>query len=542
MIITCEACNASFNLDESRIAPAGSKVRCSKCKKVFVAYPPASAPEEDLHLEKDAVSEGDKADALEFGLDFEMDSHKEVAGDAKEDEVTEELDLSDLELELEMESEREDNEIDEFKELELELEDLDEIKETGAGNVDEGGKFELEVDDLDELGVMSSETQTGEDEPAGNKTEDDFDLGDIELAMDEADTQDEADETELGELEFEDLDEEQIMATEEEMVLAESSDSQEEDTETGDLDLGDFELELDGAQEEKSDEIEDEVESDILLGEETETELTDAEEVLEVDIPIEDENEEELTFEELDDSDIAERSMAIPKEDLFEVEEIALEKDSFSMGEGEKGPETSETDTSQPFTADGQGIKTVSASEPAEKRTGKWLMGILIAVLLLGGTYLVLDYVGVEIPFIPGLTKSTEVLDQKGNLEITLLDYNGNFINNVHAGKLYVVRGMARNDYAEPRGFIQIRGSLYSEARMLVQKKTVYCGNVLSDLDLTNLELDAINKRLQNRVGDNGSNIRIAPGKPLPFMIVFSDLPDVLEEFRLDVESSMKVQ
>ncbi|MBW1754259.1 MAG: zinc-ribbon domain-containing protein [Deltaproteobacteria bacterium] len=40
MIITCEECQASFNLDESLLKPTGSKVRCSKCKKVFVAYPP----------------------------------------------------------------------------------------------------------------------------------------------------------------------------------------------------------------------------------------------------------------------------------------------------------------------------------------------------------------------------------------------------------------------------------------------------------------------------------------------------------------------
>jgi predicted Zn finger-like uncharacterized protein len=39
MIITCEACSVSFNLDESLLKPAGSKVRCSKCKAIFTAFP-----------------------------------------------------------------------------------------------------------------------------------------------------------------------------------------------------------------------------------------------------------------------------------------------------------------------------------------------------------------------------------------------------------------------------------------------------------------------------------------------------------------------
>ncbi|MBW2298056.1 MAG: zinc-ribbon domain-containing protein, partial [Deltaproteobacteria bacterium] len=31
MIITCEECSTSFNLDEKFLKPSGSKVRCSKC-------------------------------------------------------------------------------------------------------------------------------------------------------------------------------------------------------------------------------------------------------------------------------------------------------------------------------------------------------------------------------------------------------------------------------------------------------------------------------------------------------------------------------
>ena len=45
MIIECERCNTKFNLDENLLKETGSKVRCSVCKYVFTAFPPAAEPE-----------------------------------------------------------------------------------------------------------------------------------------------------------------------------------------------------------------------------------------------------------------------------------------------------------------------------------------------------------------------------------------------------------------------------------------------------------------------------------------------------------------
>ena len=44
MIITCEACSTKFNLDETILKKDGSKVRCTICKHIFTAYPPADQP------------------------------------------------------------------------------------------------------------------------------------------------------------------------------------------------------------------------------------------------------------------------------------------------------------------------------------------------------------------------------------------------------------------------------------------------------------------------------------------------------------------
>ena len=66
-----------------------------------------------------------------------------------------------------------------------------------------------------------------------------------------------------------------------------------------------------------------------------------------------------------------------------------------------------------------------------------------------------------------------------------------------------------------------------------------FCGNVLSDIELSNLEVAVIKKRLSNRLGDNQSNMRVKPGQELPFMIVFANLPRNLEEFAIEAEGSV---
>lgn len=39
MVIQCESCRTEFNLDESLLKKEGTKVRCSRCRHVFTAYP-----------------------------------------------------------------------------------------------------------------------------------------------------------------------------------------------------------------------------------------------------------------------------------------------------------------------------------------------------------------------------------------------------------------------------------------------------------------------------------------------------------------------
>lgn len=92
MIIECEKCESKFSLDETLLKSEGSKVKCSKCKYVFTAYPRQQISDEkpiaDKALDEDLEETLplDSADA-DFDLAFER-----AIGEAETEEaVSEEI-------------------------------------------------------------------------------------------------------------------------------------------------------------------------------------------------------------------------------------------------------------------------------------------------------------------------------------------------------------------------------------------------------------------------------------------------------------------
>ncbi len=71
----------------------------------------------------------------------------------------------------------------------------------------------------------------------------------------------------------------------------------------------------------------------------------------------------------------------------------------------------------------------------------------------------------------------------------------------------------------------------------MVGKGIVYCGNSLSDSDLSSMSADTIKMKLGKR-----STRRIMPGSVVPYMVVFSDFNlDALEDYSIEeVKSSSR--
>lgn len=192
----------------------------------------------------------------------------------------------------------------------------------------------------------------------------------------------------------------------------------------------------------------------------------------------------------------------------------------------------------QDTTSPGPATVLIDAAIPGEmpvrgKRVGRWAAVILIAMgSILGGTAL-LNGLGIEIPLITRLY-GNNTPDPSGNLKMTIAGALTRYLDHPTAGRLLVVNGRVRNDYDESRGAISVKGRLYSKDRELLAESIVYCGNILSDKDI----LDSTAEDTRRRLQDRRNRGPVETGGEIPFMIVFSPLPENAEEYQLNVEGS----
>jgi pilus assembly protein FimV len=507
----------------------------------------------DFDLEADEetgeTASGDAAgdDDLELALDLEGEGAEDRAKKEAAPAIEDDLDLSGLEGLLEDESFTEDTEdtvADEGEEPELTLEPGDDTGDSSSGDllpVDETLEdLEIELDEADktdDLKVEGAETADQE-----------IDLSEIEKMLEEP----KAGDAKAGDVPDQDLDLDIEASLGTEKWMSESLD---EDALVGDeeLDLSELEQVLEDVDSDVSDDTVEDQELDFdLRDEETHGESGETVEVdKDLDFDLSD-------FE--DDTPVA----TIAEEVSRDPDDMELE---FEVEEGEQGgpsladegmeetvvvPEALEQEPNeevpeQPAEAavpePEPEPKPAKKTKPAKKGVSKSLVFLLIVVILGGavyGTYYMLNQSGIEIPFLSDYLKPK--VQDPGNLQMTTYDINSKFIDNATSGKLFVISGKVKNGYSDNRGMISIVGKIFSSGKQPIQQTTVYCGNVMSDLELANLEWDKITARLANRLGDNRSNVKIEPGKSIPFMVVFSNLPDNLEEFTIEVVGSTSLK
>lgn len=93
MIIECEKCASKFNLDETLLKSGGSKVKCSMCKHIFIAYPGQQKitneePIQDKALDQD-LKETLPLDSV--NADFDLAFEKAIKEAETEEPVSEEI-------------------------------------------------------------------------------------------------------------------------------------------------------------------------------------------------------------------------------------------------------------------------------------------------------------------------------------------------------------------------------------------------------------------------------------------------------------------
>ncbi|MCF8067993.1 MAG: zinc-ribbon domain-containing protein [Desulfobacterales bacterium] len=646
MIIACEECNTRFKIDDHLIKASGSKVRCSRCSHIFMAYPPSPEPEmeseapepeilsEEPETEKDDLTVGPEEDleaaAQETEITSEFEDFDEMVSSA--DEMEEDEGLEDIDLGLDFEASEAGLETPSDIEIgadpELESEDPDMSISEKEPDVDtEISEPEIELPDMDfsvDESVPESETSESEEIPGMDFSDEDEQFAAEETGIDLS----LEDNTEPGFLTEEGTEPEELdlsgieLATEpealekvpapeiEDLGLTLSGNDDDEDTaatdsgeeieEDLDISFGDEEMSLESADDDdvmsdiesmlESDEAtpqapdpvaEEDVEEEIDLSDiemmleaseqEPEGDEEEREEVeLELDLedfamPSEEATDDSELSLESEDNDLSDIESMLSDEDLETTDEddgfVVADENTFSMGtsnETEEDPEEVAAAVLPP-PAEQKSKPVPKKFKPPKRKTSKLLIFIILLVILAGGGYgahYAQTQMGIDVPFynetkdavaplfektvdlIKSLTGKVSTKDEQGTLKIATEEVSSRFEESNSNGRLFVIVGQARNNYDHSRNFIQVRGSLFSKSKMLEMTEIAYCGNVLSSLEISTLSPEDITKRLANRYGDNRSNVKIAPGATIPFMVIFTSLPENLDEFTVEIEGS----
>jgi predicted Zn finger-like uncharacterized protein len=455
----------------------------------------------------EAPAEADEeasSDSLE--LDFDLDGLDDGGSDELDD-ATRELDLNDIEKILEMDvagGKPEDAAVVKSEDLDLDL-DMDsvppppppEAEETGEDTT--GGGNELDLSELEKM--LDVEDTTDAPSDADDEMEDlDLDF-DLQPATDESDDLD---------LEFDMMDE----APSEASALFDTSESE---------DLG---LDLDDGSAEKSD-----------AGD----------------------FEGDLDFEILDED------FAVEEVDLdVDAEEIgaATLSEPLAAGTRGKGGDPHNRDLTQELMDEMAAADTQTMAAPPvetkpirpappmkrKKKSSKSLVLLLILVLLGAAGYLLPKYTdiklpGIKMPDLSGIPFVGEFFGTQAPEAIVPVEASlqGDWVQNQQAGRLYTIQGRVQNTYADARSYIRVTGRVFANGRKFQQAAKAYCGNLLTPEELATLSLADIQKQLSNRSGSNNSNVNVAPGKEVPFLVVFGDLPPEIElqEFAVEISGSL---
>jgi len=493
---------------------------------------------EDLVLEMDA-SEGAGGQVAEETRELdadELESLLEDSGEMPDADADVEASSDSIELDIDLDSLDADDDEMEDATRELDLNDIEKILEMDAEGADAGEAATDEPEDLDlDLDMDSVAPPVSEAEETGEETTgagSELDLSDLEAMLDVEDT---TDTPEVLDEEMDDLDLD--------FDLQPATDDSE------DLDL-EFDM-LDEEPEEAS-ALFDTSESEDL-GLDLDLGATDAAEEGDLDG--------DLDFEIMDDD------LAVEEVDLdIAAEEIGAETLSDPVAAralGQSGT-PADRDLTQELMDEMAAADTQTMAAPPvqpkplkpaapmkkKKKSSRSLVLLFLLVLLGAAIYLLPRYTdiklpGIKMPDLSGIPYIGQFFGSKTPEAIVPVEatLQGDWVQNQQAGRLYTIQGRVKNAYASPRSYIRVTGRVYANGRKFQRAAKAYCGNVLTPEEMTNLPLADIQKRLSNRNGTNNSNVKVGPGKEVPFLVVFGDLPpDIeLQEFAVEISGSLPV-
>jgi predicted Zn finger-like uncharacterized protein len=163
----------------------------------------------------------------------------------------------------------------------------------------------------------------------------------------------------------------------------------------------------------------------------------------------------------------------------------------------------------------------------------------VLAVLLAAGGYLGLTTSGRKTleGAVPGVAalwggKPAAPAPQKFDLRNVI----GYYESGAASPRILVIKGQVANLSTVEKSGIRVHAALLDNTDAVLGQQEVYAGNVLSGEAIRKGDRDTLSKALGNRFGEGLANMQVAPGKAIPFMVVFFDAPANMDSYKLEAK------
>ena len=521
MVIQCDQCRTRFRLDDAKLQGGSAKVRCSKCKHVFIVYRESPADDSQLTL---AAAEGGPAAAAQQAVAFETASFELAAAAGAADKVREPGSQG------------------------AAVEEAAGISPTaapGPATGEEGfdfGAFAFEEEG--DAAVPPSQAEISQ--PAAGTAEGDFVLDDFA-----ADIPAEESEIKVAQpVEEKSIDFDELAFTGDgaQKGAAEAADFS---IDFGDLALSDDTSSAGGSSLSAREKAEFAGQDDLLadtLG--LDSDFSDFAGTL----PPEPTGEGlDLAFaDEIDFArEAATESVEKPETDEFgelDFGDLTMPEETAAGGQPAAPPQAAVSPAAEEREAPALLVQADEELPPLSipsRRKGGTLFPTAIVVV---AAVVIIALTGFGLYFLSGPEAFSKVglgflvewagLKPQEEGTIAIQGVTGSYVVNSEGGELFVIKGQVVNNYKKPRASIQVKGLLLNGKGEVLQQKSAYCGNDLTTEQLKTLPLAKINETMNNQFGDSLANLGVQPNKAIPFVLAFDKVPKESVDFGVQVAGS----
>jgi hypothetical protein len=165
-------------------------------------------------------------------------------------------------------------------------------------------------------------------------------------------------------------------------------------------------------------------------------------------------------------------------------------------------------------------------------------VAIVLAVLLAAGGYLGLTESGRKTleRAIPGMTALRGGKPPAQSSKYELRNVIGYYESGTASRRILVIKGQVANLSTVEKSGIQVHATLLDNTDAVLAQQAVFAGNLLSGEVIRKGDRATLLKNLGNRFGEGLANMSIAPGKAIPFMVIFFDAPPNMDSYKLEAK------